>query len=77
MIFRWQSIQVDKGDGIAQLCFDRQGESINKFDTRTVDELNSATQGIRATTGVRGVLMHFYTPTENMRTAALAGRTHY
>jgi 3-hydroxyacyl-CoA dehydrogenase/enoyl-CoA hydratase/3-hydroxybutyryl-CoA epimerase/enoyl-CoA isomerase len=53
-----QSIRVElRRTGIAELCFDRQNESINKFDARTVSELKSATDAIRGTPGVRGVLV--------------------
>ena len=41
-MFRGQSLRVElHGAGIAELCFDRQNESINKFDARTVAALNS------------------------------------
>lgn len=47
-----------RSDGIAELCFDRRNESINKFDARTVDELRAATDAIRgARRPVRGVLI--------------------
>ena len=58
MIFQGQSIRVElREEGIAELCFDRQGESINKFDVRTVEELEAAAKTIRATPAVRGVLV--------------------
>jgi 3-hydroxyacyl-CoA dehydrogenase / enoyl-CoA hydratase / 3-hydroxybutyryl-CoA epimerase / enoyl-CoA isomerase len=58
MMFRGESIRVElHGAGIAELCFDRKNESINKFDARTVAELKSATDAIRGTHGVRGVLV--------------------
>ena len=42
-MFTGQSIQVRRIDsGFAELCFDRQGEAINKFDKRTVAELKQA-----------------------------------
>ncbi|MDB6100796.1 MAG: fatty acid oxidation complex subunit alpha FadB [Gammaproteobacteria bacterium] len=57
-MFHGQSIRVElRPTGIAELCFDRQNESINKFDARTVAELKSATDAIRGTPGVRGVLV--------------------
>jgi 3-hydroxyacyl-CoA dehydrogenase/enoyl-CoA hydratase/3-hydroxybutyryl-CoA epimerase/enoyl-CoA isomerase len=57
-MFHGQSIRVElRRTGIAELCFDRQNESINKFDARTVSELKSATDAIRGTPGVRGVLV--------------------
>jgi 3-hydroxyacyl-CoA dehydrogenase / enoyl-CoA hydratase / 3-hydroxybutyryl-CoA epimerase / enoyl-CoA isomerase len=58
LMFHGQSLRVElHGTGIAELCFDRQNESINKFDARTVAELKSATDAIRGTPGVRGVLV--------------------
>jgi 3-hydroxyacyl-CoA dehydrogenase/enoyl-CoA hydratase/3-hydroxybutyryl-CoA epimerase/enoyl-CoA isomerase len=68
MMFQGKSIWVDLREGdIAELCFDRvagdraaggaQGESINKFDVRTVEELGAATQAIRETSAVQGVLV--------------------
>jgi 3-hydroxyacyl-CoA dehydrogenase/enoyl-CoA hydratase/3-hydroxybutyryl-CoA epimerase/enoyl-CoA isomerase len=45
------------GEGIAELCFDRHDGSINKFDARTIAELDLATQAIRTSANVRGVLV--------------------
>jgi 3-hydroxyacyl-CoA dehydrogenase / enoyl-CoA hydratase / 3-hydroxybutyryl-CoA epimerase / enoyl-CoA isomerase len=57
-MFHGQSIRVElHSTGIAELCFDRQNESINKFDAGTIAELKSATDAIRGTPGVRGVLV--------------------
>lgn len=48
-LFKGQSLQVSLlSDGIAELCFDRQGEAINKLDERTVDEFRQATQHLAA-----------------------------
>jgi 3-hydroxyacyl-CoA dehydrogenase / enoyl-CoA hydratase / 3-hydroxybutyryl-CoA epimerase / enoyl-CoA isomerase len=56
-MFQGQSIRVEAREhGIVELCFDARGQSVNKFDARTVDELEAATQSIRATTAARGVL---------------------
>jgi 3-hydroxyacyl-CoA dehydrogenase/enoyl-CoA hydratase/3-hydroxybutyryl-CoA epimerase/enoyl-CoA isomerase len=44
-------------DGLFELCFDRLGESINKFDDRTVDELRQATELLNAEPTLRGVLV--------------------
>jgi 3-hydroxyacyl-CoA dehydrogenase / enoyl-CoA hydratase / 3-hydroxybutyryl-CoA epimerase / enoyl-CoA isomerase len=58
MMFRGESIRVElRGAGIAELCFDRQNQSVNKFDAHTVAELKSATEVIRGTAAVRGVLV--------------------
>ena len=57
-MYRGKSIRVELlADGIAELCFDRDGESVNKFDCRTVDELAAATAAIRGAPGLRGVLV--------------------
>src|SRR4051794_10237798 len=57
-MFEGRCLRVVCGaDGIAELCFDRRGEAINKFDVSTVDELKSATALIRAADRVRGVLV--------------------
>ena len=57
-MFEGQCLRVGlRADGFAELCFDRRGEAINKFDVRTVDELQSATQAIRAAGSARGVLV--------------------
>ncbi|WP_199699402.1 hypothetical protein, partial [Oleomonas cavernae] len=42
-MYQGQSIRVAKLDGgIAELCFDRQNDAINKFDAATVKELGEA-----------------------------------
>jgi 3-hydroxyacyl-CoA dehydrogenase/enoyl-CoA hydratase/3-hydroxybutyryl-CoA epimerase/enoyl-CoA isomerase len=57
-MFEGQSIRVTKLDGgIAELCFDRQGDVINKFDKRTVEELAAAAAAIKADSGVKGLLV--------------------
>jgi 3-hydroxyacyl-CoA dehydrogenase / enoyl-CoA hydratase / 3-hydroxybutyryl-CoA epimerase / enoyl-CoA isomerase len=57
-MFQGKSIRVSlREDGIVELCFDAQGESINKFDVRTVEELAAAAQAIRGASGARGVLV--------------------
>jgi 3-hydroxyacyl-CoA dehydrogenase/enoyl-CoA hydratase/3-hydroxybutyryl-CoA epimerase/enoyl-CoA isomerase len=58
IMFEGQCLRVAlRDDGFAELCFDRRGEAINKFDVQTVDELRSATQAIRAGGTARGVLV--------------------
>src|SRR3954453_16169345 len=58
IMFDGQCLRVAiRADGFVELCFDRRGEGINKFDVRTVDELQSATQAIRAAGSARGVLV--------------------
>jgi 3-hydroxyacyl-CoA dehydrogenase / enoyl-CoA hydratase / 3-hydroxybutyryl-CoA epimerase / enoyl-CoA isomerase len=57
-MFQGKSIRVELGStGIAELCFDRQGESVNKLDVPTIHELEAATAAIRGSTAVRGVLV--------------------
>ncbi|QHS09843.1 fatty acid oxidation complex subunit alpha FadB [Sinimarinibacterium sp. NLF-5-8] len=57
-MYTGQSIRVTLLDGgIAELCFDRQGEAINKFDARTVQELQQAQQAIAKTSGVNGLIV--------------------
>jgi 3-hydroxyacyl-CoA dehydrogenase/enoyl-CoA hydratase/3-hydroxybutyryl-CoA epimerase/enoyl-CoA isomerase len=58
IMFDGQCLRVGmRADGFVELCFDRRGEAINKFDVRTVDELQSATQAIRAAGNARGVIV--------------------
>ncbi|HKT74949.1 MAG TPA: fatty acid oxidation complex subunit alpha FadB [Steroidobacteraceae bacterium] len=57
-MYTGSSIRVRQAaEGIAELCFDRANETINKFDARTVEELRAATEVIRKTPGIRGVLV--------------------
>jgi 3-hydroxyacyl-CoA dehydrogenase/enoyl-CoA hydratase/3-hydroxybutyryl-CoA epimerase/enoyl-CoA isomerase len=58
MLFQGNSLWVELRDGgIAELCFAAEGQSVNKFDVRTVEELAAATQAIRERSGIRGVLV--------------------
>lgn len=43
--------------GLVELCFDRQGEAINKLDDKAVAEFGDAVRAIAADDGVRGVLV--------------------
>lgn len=57
-MYEGQSIRLTRRDGdIVELCFDRQGESINKFDRRTIDELREVGQKLAADESVRGLLV--------------------
>ncbi|VTU39975.1 fatty acid oxidation complex subunit alpha FadB [Variovorax sp. PBL-E5] len=57
-MYQGHNLKADlRDDGIVHLCFDRGGESINKFDARTVRELREAIAAIAAAPGVRGVLI--------------------
>ena len=58
MIYEGKAIKARMLDnGIAELCFDRQDESVNKFDRHTLDELGSAVEALAVADGVRGVLV--------------------
>ncbi|MGQ0619118.1 MAG: fatty acid oxidation complex subunit alpha FadB [Panacagrimonas sp.] len=50
-------VVVNGEDQIAELIFDRENESINKFDARTVQELRDAGSALAAATGLRGLLV--------------------
>jgi 3-hydroxyacyl-CoA dehydrogenase / enoyl-CoA hydratase / 3-hydroxybutyryl-CoA epimerase / enoyl-CoA isomerase len=57
-MFQGTSLRVHlNGDNIAELCFDRRDDSVNKLDSRTVDELGAATEAIGNAPAVRGVLV--------------------
>jgi 3-hydroxyacyl-CoA dehydrogenase / enoyl-CoA hydratase / 3-hydroxybutyryl-CoA epimerase / enoyl-CoA isomerase len=57
-VFQGKCIRVTPLEqaGLYELCFDRQGESINKFDDQTVEELRQATQALRVLPNLKGVL---------------------
>ena len=58
MIHSGKSISVELlDDGIAELKFDLQGESVNKFDKATVEDLAAAVAAIDADSGVKGVVV--------------------
>ncbi|WP_211828842.1 fatty acid oxidation complex subunit alpha FadB [Kistimonas asteriae] len=58
MIYEGQAITVTLlDDGIAQLNFDLQGESVNKFNQTTLKELHEATDAVRANSDVKGVVV--------------------
>lgn len=57
-MFQGQSIHVvPLADGFVELCFDRDGDVINKLDKRTVREFHQAVSLIGADRSVRGVLI--------------------
>ena len=57
-MYKGQSIRCSQLDGgIVELCFDREGDSINKFDARTVRELQEAGEAIKAAGGVKGLIV--------------------
>src|SRR5690606_24674668 len=57
-MFTGQSLKLIRlDDDIVELSFDRAGETINKFDVRTIDELKAVTALLRDAADVRGVLV--------------------
>ncbi len=57
MIFKGNAVTVQMLDaGIAELNFDLQGESVNKFDSVTVAELDQAITAIEGVAELKGVL---------------------
>jgi 3-hydroxyacyl-CoA dehydrogenase/enoyl-CoA hydratase/3-hydroxybutyryl-CoA epimerase/enoyl-CoA isomerase len=57
-MFQGLSLRLTElGDGIVELCFDRPGESVNKFDRQTVAELQQVTGLLAQQPGLRGVLV--------------------
>ena len=58
MIFQGQALQCDFVEpGLAELCFDLQGESVNKFNRATLEELDQALTALEAESSVRGLLL--------------------
>ncbi len=58
MKFEGQSIQCSMLDGgVAELRFDLQGDSVNKFNKATLAELGEALAAINAEPGVKGLLV--------------------
>jgi len=57
-MYQGQSIRVTSVPGdLAELCFDRQGDAINKFDARTVTELGEAAAALARQGGVKGLVV--------------------
>ena len=58
MIYSGKAITVQAiDDGIAELCFDLQDDSVNKFNALTVNELKEATAAIAADSSLKGVIV--------------------
>lgn len=58
MIYQGQTLAVKLLDnGVAELCFDNQNDSVNKFDEATLNELKEATAKLAAASDVKGVLV--------------------
>ncbi|MDB5973140.1 MAG: fadB [Hydrocarboniphaga sp.] len=57
-MFQGQSIRVTVlPGGIAELCFDRQQDAINKFDKSTVEELAAAAAALGKDSSIKGLLV--------------------
>jgi 3-hydroxyacyl-CoA dehydrogenase/enoyl-CoA hydratase/3-hydroxybutyryl-CoA epimerase/enoyl-CoA isomerase len=58
MIYSGKAITVQViNDGIAELCFDLQDDSVNKFNALTIGELKEATAAIAADSSLKGVIV--------------------
>lgn len=58
MIFSGSAISVQAlTDGIAELKFDLANESVNKFNSTTVNELAAATAAIKADSSIKGLIV--------------------
>lgn len=58
MIYQGNAIKVSQqADGLAELQFDLTGESINKFNVATLDELALALAALQGAAGIRGLVL--------------------
>lgn len=58
MIYQSDQLTIQRLDGdIAELNFNLQGESVNKFDNATVTSLTAALDALEAESGIRGLLV--------------------
>ncbi len=58
MIYQGKAITVKLlEDGIAELNFDLQGESVNKFNRLTLEDLNAAVQSLQGNSDVKGLIV--------------------
>ncbi|ARU56571.1 multifunctional fatty acid oxidation complex subunit alpha [Oleiphilus messinensis] len=58
MIYEGKAITVKEIEGgIAQLNFDLEGESVNKFNRLTIEELGAATDALKAAKGINGLVV--------------------
>lgn len=58
MIYAGKALSVKSlGDGIAELQFDLQGESVNKFNRATLEELAAAVEKMKADTSIKGLIV--------------------
>jgi 3-hydroxyacyl-CoA dehydrogenase/enoyl-CoA hydratase/3-hydroxybutyryl-CoA epimerase/enoyl-CoA isomerase len=58
MIYEGKAITVKKIEGgIAQLNFDLEGESVNKFNRVTIEELGAAAESLKNAKGIKGLIV--------------------
>ncbi len=58
MIYAGKAITVKEIEGgIAELTFDLQGESVNKFNRVTIEELGAATEALQQAQGLKGLVV--------------------
>jgi 3-hydroxyacyl-CoA dehydrogenase/enoyl-CoA hydratase/3-hydroxybutyryl-CoA epimerase/enoyl-CoA isomerase len=58
MIYQSEQLTIKRLEGdIAELNFDLQGESVNKFDSATVSSLTAGLDALEAETGIKGLLL--------------------
>ncbi|WP_250658484.1 fatty acid oxidation complex subunit alpha FadB [Alkalimarinus coralli] len=58
MIYEGKAITVKEIEGsIAQLNFDLDGESVNKFNRLTIEELRAATDKLKSAKGIKGLIV--------------------
>ena len=58
MIYQGNAVSVQLlDDGIAELKFDLQGESVNKFDRATLEDLSKATEALKGNDQVKGIVV--------------------
>lgn len=58
MIFQGEAFSVELGkDGIAELKFDFQGESVNKFNKKAIFDLRDAIAAINADSSIKGLIV--------------------
>src|SRR5699024_1879780 len=57
MLYEGSKLSVNVTDGIAVLCFDAQGGSVNKFDQATIEELKQAAKKLAGAADIKGLLV--------------------
>ena len=58
MIYEGKAITVKEIEGgILQLNFDLEGESVNKFNRQTIEDLKAAVEAIQGQSDVKGVVL--------------------